>query len=219
MARELNMDTIRQNFWKESINKEKFVRIQWHETHGAAYNKRYANNEGTLSQLETLKQQRPGAFSNGEKVGMFARPVKLPLLGKPIPDKKELEEQMRSTRKGLKLSMMREPEEKVMKLLYSGLSKEGEGRASYLKTRRQEAPQEKFVFPVTRLSETWLHETIRFIQNIYSAQTIGWSTEGWDPVEVSHGRRKIISDTFYRKNAIFYDTEDKASKLRLSSTT
>eukprot|EP00128_Syssomonas_multiformis_P003839 Colp12_sorted_trinity150504_noHs@10885 len=201
MARELNMDTIRQNFWKESINKEKFVRIQWHETHGAAYNKRYANNEGTLSQLETLKQQRPGAFSNGEKVGMFARPVKLPLLGKPIPDKKELEEQMRSTRKGLKLSMMREPEEKVMKLLYSGLSKEGEGRASYLKTRRQEAPQEKFVFPVT------------------SAQTIGWSTEGWDPVEVSHGRRKIISDTFYRKNAIFYDTEDKASKLRLSSTT
>ena len=30
MARELNMDTQRQNFWKESINKEAFVRLAWH---------------------------------------------------------------------------------------------------------------------------------------------------------------------------------------------
>ena len=30
MARELNMDTQRQNFWKESIHKEAFVRLAWH---------------------------------------------------------------------------------------------------------------------------------------------------------------------------------------------
>ena len=30
MARELNMDTQRQNFWKESIHKEAFVRQAWH---------------------------------------------------------------------------------------------------------------------------------------------------------------------------------------------
>ena len=30
MVRELNMDTQRQNFWKESINKEATVRLAWH---------------------------------------------------------------------------------------------------------------------------------------------------------------------------------------------
>jgi len=34
MVRELNMDTQRQNFWKEAIVKEAFVRLAWHEKYG-----------------------------------------------------------------------------------------------------------------------------------------------------------------------------------------
>ena len=31
MARELNMDTRRQNFWKEAVKKEAYVRLAWHK--------------------------------------------------------------------------------------------------------------------------------------------------------------------------------------------
>lgn len=53
MARELNMDTQRQNFWKESIHKEAFVRLAWH---GRYKDEIESKNKQRESKSETVRQ-------------------------------------------------------------------------------------------------------------------------------------------------------------------
>eukprot|EP01136_Pigoraptor_vietnamica_P020586 Opistho-1_new@69660 len=72
---------------------------------------------------------------------------------------------------------------KTQKLLYMGISAEGEGRAAYLRRRREAMPQEKYVLPVL------------------SNQAYGW--EPYLPASPEKGRSKIVHDTFYRKNGVF----------------
>ncbi|OWK06469.1 hypothetical protein Celaphus_00012236 [Cervus elaphus hippelaphus] len=35
MSRQLNMDTVRQNFWKEEYLREKMLRCEWHHKYGS----------------------------------------------------------------------------------------------------------------------------------------------------------------------------------------
>ena len=39
MAREINMDTLHQNFWAESIHKEAKLRLDWSRKNQAAFKK------------------------------------------------------------------------------------------------------------------------------------------------------------------------------------
>eukprot|EP01137_Pigoraptor_chileana_P036723 Opistho-2@32789 len=72
---------------------------------------------------------------------------------------------------------------KTQKLLYVGISAEGEGRAAYLKRRKEDGPQDKYMLPVL------------------SNQSYGW--EPYSPESPDKGRSKIVVDTFYRKNGVF----------------
>ncbi|KAG2392661.1 hypothetical protein C9374_011386 [Naegleria lovaniensis] len=75
------------------------------------------------------------------------------------------------------------------KLLYEGVSKEGGGRASYLKSRREESPTKKNTFPVS------------------SSQEIGWIIEkrfleGKRSDDHLLATRKGQTKTFYRRDGI-----------------
>lgn len=52
MGRELNMDTQRQNFWKEAIKKEAYVRLAWHEKYSAEFGR----NSGEEKRLNRTKR-------------------------------------------------------------------------------------------------------------------------------------------------------------------
>eukprot|EP00668_Euglena_longa_P011265 GGOE01013656.1.p1 GENE.GGOE01013656.1~~GGOE01013656.1.p1 ORF type:complete len:154 (-),score=4.31 GGOE01013656.1:192-653(-) len=78
--------------------------------------------------------------------------------------------------------------EKDTETLMDGISKEGTGRALYLKERAKINPQDKFKRPLTE------------------SQRIGWKCNSLpSPPELSqhHGHKPIISTNFYRKSGIF----------------
>lgn len=70
--------------------------------------------------------------------------------------------------------------------LYEGLSKEGKGRYSYLQTRKDLSPEEKYNLP---LVSSWEY---------------GWRLNDVIKIEALknpiHGRSRVIHDTFYRRN-------------------
>lgn len=73
------------------------------------------------------------------------------------------------------------------KMLYEGLSSEGRGRHSYLRTRNNLGPDQKYTYPMV------------------SSWEYGWRLEDVVNEELKnpiHGRTKVIHDTFYRRNGI-----------------
>ena len=58
MARELNMDTRRQNFWKESIHKEAFVRLAWHGRYRAEIDAKNKQRDEASETGRNLKMKR-----------------------------------------------------------------------------------------------------------------------------------------------------------------
>ncbi|KAF7236441.1 hypothetical protein EG68_11063 [Paragonimus skrjabini miyazakii] len=82
-------------------------------------------------------------------------------------------------------------EPKVVHLLYDGISKEGKGRANYLKERNKTDVEDKYLYPVL------------------SSMEYGWSQgrlikEGAAAAQNNkrHGRVRIIEESFYRRNGI-----------------
>ena len=76
------------------------------------------------------------------------------------------------------------------KLIYEGVSKEGGGRMSYLKSRKEESPTKKYNFPVS------------------SSQTIGWLVEKnflegkrSSDAQLTTGK-KAQTKTFYRRDGV-----------------
>ncbi|KAJ9448224.1 hypothetical protein DIPPA_22989 [Diplonema papillatum] len=82
-----------------------------------------------------------------------------------------------------------EMDESVRTILFDGVSKDGAGRAAYLKLRNKECPQRKQSHPLT------------------TSQTIGWQCQELPPVRQSavsnFGRKPIIKNGFYRKGGVF----------------
>jgi len=131
--RELNMDTQRQNFWKESINNEVTIRNRWFQQH---------MNTGFS---EPSEQTKPRKVIKVQPLQMKALPVlekEAPATVLPtveVPAKSETE--------------MRVASATTKQLLYTGLSAEGEGRKAYLVQRRCKNPEDKFQFPLTSALE------------------------------------------------------------------
>jgi len=174
------MDTQRQNFWKESIHKEAYVRLAWHEK----YSKEFAKESGQ----GLRRKKRPD---------MVPKPVmtfKLPQIERSKKDdkaKKEAEAKasyaaMAQADPSALLVEMRPASSGTKALLYKGFSKLGEGRYAYLQERKLRKPETKYEFPIT------------------SSWEYGWRLD--DVVKEMRapqfGRSRIVRDSFYRTNGI-----------------
>ncbi|CAI9730613.1 Hypothetical predicted protein [Octopus vulgaris] len=166
-------------FWEDSIAKEQTLRLTWHR-------KRREN------ELTGVKETEKGRASDIlRKKLMFAtgdpkleqKPAEA--VAKP-PEEHLVEETPELDTKQFELML---PIDKATKdLLYDGVSRDGKGRANYLKQRYVENPEDKFIFPPT------------------SAMEYGWNiaelSKSFNINKSLHGHRCILRDTFYRKNGI-----------------
>ncbi|CAF0837707.1 unnamed protein product [Brachionus calyciflorus] len=171
------MDTRAQNTWKELIEKEAATRIAC-----------------KLKQEETGKNEdewfdRSKYTLNKPLTGNLPTSLNFP----PRPARKNTTEEIEKLTEQLKasganlLTDMRPPNEKTVKLLYDGFTKEEKGRYQYLKARKTENPEDKFEYPLLSSFEY-----------------------GWKLNEVAqqyktpaHGRGKIVEESFYRRNGVF----------------
>ena len=184
MVRELNMDTQRQNFWKESIHKEATVRLAWH----MRFSKEFADKK--LFEV-TPRKVKPLATKpvkvDVKSVNNFAKKSTKSLL----PDITAT-----SQPAVLLLDEMRPVSVKTRKLLYKGFSALGEGRYAYLQERKQKKPEQKYEFPIT------------------SGWEYGWKItdamkrSATKPAEF--GRTRIVRDSFYRSNGVLPHGETTA---------
>ncbi|XP_055464156.1 protein ATP6V1FNB [Psammomys obesus] len=129
MSRQLNMDTMRQNFWKEEYLKQMKLRCDWHRKYGNLVKaKQKAKSAARLPlKLPTLlpKTTVPPAVSK-------AAPSKAP---SPVPEAFQSE-------------MYPVPPD-IKALLYEGISHDLQGRYHYLKARQLDLPEKRYLFPVT----------------------------------------------------------------------
>ncbi|XP_065829833.1 protein SPMIP1-like [Oscarella lobularis] len=167
----MSFDTRSQNFWKESVDKEAQVRLQWH----LKYSKEFAR--GTAA--KKVRQSKPL---------LVLKPI---VLEKQEPRNETPKDESKKEKKSTEalLETMRPVSGRTKKLLYTGLSAEGEGRESYLHVRKEKKPEQKYEYPMT------------------SAWEYGWKIMDLMGSETEKaarfGRTKIIRDSFYRTNGIF----------------
>ncbi|XP_043943247.1 protein ATP6V1FNB [Protopterus annectens] len=139
MARELNMDTQRQNFLKEAFMKETLIRLSW-----------YIDNKDSLQKAKEHWRQ------------VQKKPTKLPPLQTDKRNEKELKSRTKDTKKDKAVlekgntiqvdqetNQMRPVSVKTKNLLYQGVSREDNGRKHYLKTRKLKKPEDRYLFPLT----------------------------------------------------------------------
>ena len=180
MVRELNMDTQRQNFWKESIDKEAIVRLLWH----ARYSKELAREAATLMSKTRKELPKVNPFIPAKQDERVEKGK-----GKQEEDsRKELQETAKKDATTSLLVEMRPVSRDTKDLLYDGFSALGGGRYAYLQKRKQKDPEVKYEFPIT------------------SSWEIGWRLSDCvkQQTSPSFGRTRVIRDTFFRPNGILY---------------
>ena len=183
MVRELNMDTQRQNFWKESIHKEATVRLAWH----MRFSKEFASEQLFPTVDRTSK--------NGKTIVPKLVQAEVDMPPVSYAKKKMKNEIILPNTRGLDpneslplLVEMRPVSSKTRKLLYKGFSALGEGRYAYLQRRKEKKPEQKYEFPIT------------------SGWEYGWKItdamkrSSGKPAEF--GRTRIVKDSFYRRNGV-----------------
>ncbi|XP_042308808.1 protein ATP6V1FNB-like [Sceloporus undulatus] len=181
------LTTQEQDGWRELVNKEAFCRVSWKVKYGSKY-PRQVPNYGISQKKSFLPAIRPpddgGNSSPCEEITVQKNE------GKKPPEREDdasLQEP---------LPEMRPPTAETVQLLYQGFSHEGKGRQHYLKERKRKSPEEKFYYP------------------ILSSWDYGWRLG--DAVKdirtPIYGKSRIVKDTFYFKNGIFYHPS-KTDKL------
>lgn len=185
MVRELNMDTQRQNFWKESIGKEAMVRLLWHTRYSKEFSRSAfvskPRKEGlVVKPMDSFKQERKTKGGKNALLGKTSKADEQTAQQKFAEAAKKEPESL--------LVEMRPVSGNTQSLLYDGFSALGGGRYAYLQQRRFKKPEEKYEFPIT------------------SAWEIGWKIN--DCVKSvkppQYGRSRVIRDSFYRPNGILY---------------
>ncbi|XP_030072746.1 protein SPMIP1 [Microcaecilia unicolor] len=191
MGREV-LTTQKQNFWKESYLKEVLLRLNWYRQY---------------SQSIKARGQRRARQKPREK-------IKLPAINEVLMKAAEETKKTEAIKDRIKRLTFREDGEeeaegeglpdfdmkpvtpRTRSLLYSGLSKEEEGRYKYLQERCKIKPEEKYVYPLTT---NWMY---------------GWQLGSMDPGQRSiYPRCCLVRDTFFRRNGAFslLDPLDTAS--------
>ncbi|XP_075414761.1 protein SPMIP1 [Tenrec ecaudatus] len=132
MSRQLNMDTLRQNFWKEEFLREKWLRCEWQRKYGSVVKARQKAKAAAHVPLKlpTLQPQTPVLPPPAPK----AAPSK-PL--SPVPEEAPCQSEMYPV----------PPDTRA--LLYEGISHDHQGRFCYLNTRKLDLPEKRYLFPIT----------------------------------------------------------------------
>lgn len=190
MVRELNMDTQRQNFWKESIDKEASVRLAWH----VQFSKDLSSQSAI--QMKSKQPKKNGTFlpkigtQNSKMITSNLEKQKIKMACSRS-DKTQYKGQVTdksASEPTTLLIEMRPVTPGTKKLLYKGFSALGEGRYAYLQERKKKKPEQKYEFPITN----------------------GWEY-GWKITEAmkkslskpaEFGRTRIVKDSFYRNNGV-----------------
>ncbi|KAM8813316.1 protein SPMIP1 [Rhynchonycteris naso] len=131
MARQLNMDTVRQNFWKEEFLREKMLRCEWHRKYGAMVKAKQKAKASArlLPKLPTLYPKAPPSPPPAPK----EVPSRVPSPAPEAPMQSEMYPVLPAIRA----------------LLYEGISHDSQGRYRYLNTRKLDVPEKRYLFPIT----------------------------------------------------------------------
>lgn len=131
MARELNIDSVRQNFWKERHLRDQKLRCDWYLKYAAKVKaKQKAMAETRLSlKLPTLYPKPPLSPPPSPKKA----PSKVPSPAAEAPLQSEMYPVLPAIRA----------------LLYEGISHDSQGRYCYLNTRKLDVPEKRYLFPIT----------------------------------------------------------------------
>uniref|UniRef100_A0AC11EBY1 Uncharacterized protein n=1 Tax=Ovis aries TaxID=9940 RepID=A0AC11EBY1_SHEEP len=131
----------KQACWQEHIRKETAARVAWNLSYGHKHLK-----EGALPRKQPQKAAFPSAFG--------ARPSQ----ATSSPDSKEVPAGRLETRELQdQLSRGVGVQGPAPKLLFQGISHDGQGRASYLRERYRQKPEEKFLYPIVSSWEYGWH--------------------------------------------------------------
>ena len=182
-------DVQRQNFWTESIHKEAYTRLAWHEK----YSKEFARESREGGQAALARKKRPDMVPKVKYVPVQTLKTKK-AADKSQTDASKAQEESKKEFASLGaknadalLVEMRPATPGVRDQLYKGFSKEGTGRYAYLQIRKLKKPENKYEVPLT------------------SSWEYGWKLD--DVVKEfrapSFGRSRIVKDSFYRTNGIF----------------
>ncbi|KAM8979872.1 protein ATP6V1FNB [Sarcophilus harrisii] len=130
MARHLNMDTQRLNFWKEEHLKEMMLRCDWHRKYAAKVKAKQMARDATRKgfKLPTLGPKAPPSPPPPPKEPPKTPP---PVVETPVESE-----------------MFPVPPE-IRELLYQGISHDFQGRFNYLQKRRITKPEDRYLFPIT----------------------------------------------------------------------
>ena len=173
MAR-IAMDTRAQNSWKELIEKESATRL------ACKLNQETFKDEDEWFHRAKYSENRPTTVGQMPTLNFPPRPKR----NRPVDS---LLEQASKIKELKSLSDMKKADAKTESLLYEGFTKEGKGRYQYLRARTAANPEEKYEFP------------------ILSSWEYGWRLRDVNQTfkTPSHGRSKIVEESFYRRNGVF----------------
>lgn len=181
-ARNPNFTTAFQEFMKESIEKETNQRLAW-------FNKRRSQSITRPRQLEVFRKK----ITEGSKPSE-ALLEKLPAIGSEVRrnrKKADFNDPLLGNRAQTCVDLqaeMKPPSPVTRDTLFDGFTKEGKGRYQYLRKRYDTIPEQKYTFP------------------IISSWDYGWRLDDVMKKEEikkpTHGRTRIVSDTFYNRNGI-----------------
>lgn len=183
-------DVQRQNFWTESIHKEAYTRLAWHEK----YSKEFARESREGGQAAVARKKRPDMVPKVKLIPVQSLKTKKT---KKAADKTDASKAQENSKKELEklagkdpnalLVEMRPVTSDVREQLFKGFSKEGTGRYAYLQMRKLKKPEMKYEVPLT------------------SSWEYGWRLN--DVVKEfrapTYGRSRIVKDSFFRTNGIF----------------
>jgi len=171
MARNFPADSKLQHFFEEQYDKETAARLQFHfDTKSGRTRRSAAEESAARSAAAGLPKFNPFEFA--------------------VRQKEEEDEAMREiieqARARKETEEMRPVDDKSKELLFDGFSREGRGRARYLRERHEHGPDVKFTYPV---ASSWEY---------------GWkiNEEMESYGRPQHARTSTIKDTFYTRNGI-----------------
>jgi len=179
MTRQSNIDTTRQEFLKESYRKENTLRNKWFREHFGS-DALPAGVGGAESSTSPVPEKKVG--NRGKPTFIKIKPAPATPPKRASPAAKESESAKAPGPE------MRPPTPETKKMIYTGLSCEGNGRVAYLGKRKGLAPEKKFEYPLT------------------SALEVGWDiseiAKTADIKEVHYGKSRIVRDTFFAESGV-----------------
>ncbi|XP_028907839.1 protein ATP6V1FNB [Ornithorhynchus anatinus] len=180
------LTTRNQNCWRELIEKETYSRVAWR----VHYDKGHLKAPGPVKKhpISTQKGLLSTIINSPKLEDTETQRFGRRAVGVWPPQEAEKKGQGECVKSKPLLAEMRPASPRLLRLLYQGVSHEGRGRLQYLRERQQQKPEEGFKYPVL------------------SSWDYGWCLG--DAIKEAkapgHARSRVIKDTFYFRNGIFY---------------